>query len=148
MKPQKSLNFYTLILLFCSLTFSQHSFAKNTDLDEKIKVVIHVSHSGKSNYQTALNYAYHIRGKYGDNALIAIISNGAGVGLINSNNSYKNQIRGLMTNNVKFAACNATLTSLKKNNKPIPVVKDVEIVPAGILRVLELQQQGYLYIQP
>jgi len=148
MKLNKSFQLFTFLLITFSAVFSQNSYANKKALSENIKVVIHVSHSGKSIYRAALNYAYHIRNKYGDNATIAIVANGPGIGLLNANNSYKNQISSLMIKNVEVTACNTTISALKAMNKPIPIVKGVEIVPAGIVRVLELQQQGYLYLQP
>jgi intracellular sulfur oxidation DsrE/DsrF family protein len=36
----------------------------------------------------------------------------------------------------------------KKSGKKPVLLEGVEVVPAGVLRIMELQQQGYAYIRP
>jgi len=146
MMPTKKL-LTSLLLLFTLQAYSSLNYA-DAKPENILNVVIHVSHSGKRIYQAALNYARHIRNRYGDNANIAIVANGSGIGFLNSKNTYVNKIKGLLNTGVKFSACNATIQKLKTEKKPIPIISGVEIVPAGILKVLELQQQGYLYLHP
>jgi len=137
----------SLLLLFTLQAYSPLNYA---DVKPKniLNVVIHVSHSGKRIYEAAINYARHIRKHYGENANIAIVANGPGIGFLNKKNSYVRKVKGLLDTGVKFSACNATIRKLKAEKKPIPIVDGIEIVPAGIVKVLELQQQGYLYLHP
>jgi len=137
----------SLLLLITLQTYSPLNYA-DAKPENILNVVIHVSHSGKRIYQAAINYARHIRNRHGDSANIAIVANGPSIGFLNSKNTYVSKIKGLFNTGVTFSACNATIQKLKAEKKPIPIIDGVEIVPAGILKVLELQQQGYLYLQP
>jgi len=139
--------FTSLLLLFTLQVYSSLTFA-NTKPENILNVVIHVSHSSKHIYEAAINNARHIQNRYGDNANIAIVANGPGVGFLNSKNTYVSKVKDLLNAGVTFSACNATIEKLKAEKKAIPIIDGVEIVPAGILKVLELQQQGYLYLQP
>jgi len=146
MMPTKKL-LTSLLLLFSLQAYSPLNYA-DVKPESSLNVVIHVSHSRKRIYEAAINYARHIRNRYGDNANIAIVANGPGIGFLNSKNTYVSKIKGLLKTGVTFSACNATIEKLKAEKKPIPIINGVEIVPAGILKVIELQQQGYLYLQP
>jgi intracellular sulfur oxidation DsrE/DsrF family protein len=36
----------------------------------------------------------------------------------------------------------------KTEGKPVPIIPEATIVPAGIVRLVELQEQGYKYAKP
>ena len=51
--------------------------------------------------------------------------------------------------NVSFAGCGNTLANQSaKENKQISLVPEAHIVPTGIARIVELQEQGWSYIRP
>ena len=50
---------------------------------------------------------------------------------------------------VQFSACNNTRQGMAKTEgKEIPVVDDATVVPSGVVRLMELQEQGSSYIRP
>lgn len=50
---------------------------------------------------------------------------------------------------VQFSACNNTKQSMEKTEgKAISVVPDATIVPSGVVRIMELQEQGWSYVRP
>ena len=50
---------------------------------------------------------------------------------------------------VAFGACNNTKTAMeKREGKPVPIIPEATIVPAGIVRLVELQEAGYHYVKP
>lgn len=57
-----------------------------------------------------------------------------------------NTMEDLNKKGVKFAACNNALTSydIKKDN----IINFVDIVPAGVVELVEKQSEGYAYIKP
>ena len=145
-------NLMTSSLIFIALLFSGSIFAHGTidahgTKDSKVKVVIHLSASTNNSYQAAINYTKAIRKLYKGNVDIAIVTDRSGVGLINSKNQYTQQVNSLIADGVKFTACNATITRLRKI-KELPIIEGVNIVPNGVAEVVRLQTRGYLYVQP
>jgi intracellular sulfur oxidation DsrE/DsrF family protein len=50
---------------------------------------------------------------------------------------------------VKFSACNNTKHGMeKKEGHPITIVPQASLVPSGVVRLSELQEQGWTYIKP
>jgi len=51
--------------------------------------------------------------------------------------------------NVAFRGCGVTLAGMtKKEGKKPPIVKMATIVPAGVVRLMELSAAGYTIIRP
>lgn len=51
--------------------------------------------------------------------------------------------------NVTFSACNNTLKSMERaEGKTIAIVPAARIVPAGVVRLIELQEAGWSYVRP
>jgi intracellular sulfur oxidation DsrE/DsrF family protein len=54
-----------------------------------------------------------------------------------------------MSEEITFSACNNTMKKIaKKTGKKPHLTKGVKIVPAGVIRIMELQEQGYSYVRP
>lgn len=54
-------------------------------------------------------------------------------------------LKQLGGDNIQFFACHNTMK--KKNVKPEQIVDYVKITPAGIIKIVDLQRQGYAYIK-
>ena len=51
--------------------------------------------------------------------------------------------------NVTFTGCGNTLANQsKQENKNITLVPEAHLVPAGIARIVELEEQGWTYVRP
>jgi hypothetical protein len=51
--------------------------------------------------------------------------------------------------NLKFIACGVTQSkAAKAEGKPIPLISEAKLMPSGVVRLMELQKQGYAYIRP
>jgi len=143
------IRFITLLLLVSNLFFSNYALATKSSLNVKpdVKVVIHVTNGHKRTYQAALNYTYSLRDEYGDNVDIQIVANGSGIGLVNSNNNYTDEIQSLIKKGVKVSACNTTV-KIMRNFRKLPIIEGVKFVPTGVVEVIKLQKKGYLYLHP
>ena len=146
MQHRYIIRFITLLLLFSNLIFSNYAFAAESTSPE-VKVVIHVTNGHKRTYQAALNYTYSLREEYGDKVDIQIVANGPGIGFVNSNNNYTEEIQSLLKKGVKVSACNTTLKIMRKFRK-LPIIEGVKFVPTGVVEVIKLQKKGYLYLHP
>jgi uncharacterized protein len=50
---------------------------------------------------------------------------------------------------IQFSACNNTKEGMeKKEGHPINVLSDAVLVPSGVFRLMELQEQGWSYVRP
>ena len=53
------------------------------------------------------------------------------------------------TSSISFQACGNTLENMAKaENKPIRLVSQTSVVKSGVVRVMELQEQGWSYVRP
>jgi hypothetical protein len=51
--------------------------------------------------------------------------------------------------NITFSACNNTKQGMeKREGHPITIIPQAHLVPAGVVRIMELQEQGYSYVKP
>jgi hypothetical protein len=51
--------------------------------------------------------------------------------------------------NVTLSACNNTIAAMtKKEGKAPPIIPEARVVPAGVVRLLELDAEGYVVIRP
>ena len=51
--------------------------------------------------------------------------------------------------NVAFTACGNTQTAMQKaEGKEIPLVSLAKVMPAGVVRLMELQERGWSYVRP
>ena len=50
---------------------------------------------------------------------------------------------------IQFSACNNTKQGMEKaEGHAISVLSDATIVPSGVVRLMELQEQGWSYVRP
>jgi uncharacterized protein len=50
---------------------------------------------------------------------------------------------------IQFSACDNTRKGMEKaEGHPIPIVPGATIVPSGVVRLMELEEQGWSYVRP
>lgn len=114
------------------------------------KVVIQVSSADPMVQKIALNNAVNVQKALGmDNVDIEVVAYGPGLSLMTPKSPESVRIPSMAMQNIKFSACGNTMAKIKARTGQDPVlVEGVEVVPAGVLRIMELQSQGYAYIRP
>jgi len=114
------------------------------------KVVIQVSSNDPVTQKIALNNAVNLQKALGmDNVEIEIVAYGPGLGLLTKKNGQSTRVASLAAQDIKFSACGNTIKKVTKKTGKTPVLTDgVEVVPGGVIRIMELQQQGFAYIRP
>jgi intracellular sulfur oxidation DsrE/DsrF family protein len=116
----------------------------------KHKVVIQVSDDNAKTHQLALNNAVNLQEAFGvDNVAIEIVAYGPGLSLMTPKDPASNRIPGLAMLGITFSACGNTMKNIaKKTGHEVALVKGVRVVPAGVARIMELQEQGWSYVRP
>jgi uncharacterized protein len=140
------------VLIMCMLLAGAQTatvVAADHDLAEH-KVVIHVSSADVKEQQLALNNAVNLQKHYGpDNIKIEVVAYGPGLGMLTDKSDSKDRIHSLAQQDIRFSACANTMHAIKKKTGKEPTLTaGVQIVPAGVARIIELQEQGYSYIRP
>lgn len=114
------------------------------------KVVIQVSTDDPRTQTIALNNAVNLQKALGqDNVQIEIIAYGPGLGMLTSNSKEGQRITSLAMQDIQFSACGNTMKGIEKKTGKMPaLLEGVTVVEAGVLRLMELQEQGYAYVRP
>ena len=136
---------FTTLFLLTSI-FAATAYAEGA----KHKLVIQVSTSDALTQKIALNNAVNVQKSLGiDNVDVEIVAYGPGLGLLTKESSQKDRVASLAMQNITFSACGNTIKKVtKKSGKAPALIDGVEVVPAGVLRIMELQEQGYSYLRP
>lgn len=119
------------------------------------RVAIQVDDNDAQKMNLALNNATNIAQYYsqkGEEVDIEIVTYGPGLHMLRADTSpVKDRIKsfGQSMPNVAFAACENTMAGMKKTEgHDIPLLPEARTVPAGVVRLMELQEQGWSYIRP
>lgn len=118
-------------------------------------VAIHVDENDPAKLNLALNNAVNITQAYstrGEEVEIEIVTYGPGLHMLRADTSpVKERIKsfGQSMPNVVFSACGNTMEGMRKaEGHDIVLLPEAKIVPAGVVRLIELQEQGWSYIRP
>ena len=114
------------------------------------KLVIQVSSGDQKAMAIALNNAVNVQKAYGmDNVDIEIVAYGPGLQMLTANHKLSKRVSSLAQQDITFSACNNTMKKIaKKSGKTPKLTEGVQVVSAGVTRIIELQEAGYSYIRP
>ena len=110
------------------------------------KVIFHVDELDK--WKLLLKNVSNLLDAIDDNEYsIEVLANSEAVKFYDSNfNSDISVIEKLNSNGVKFVACNNALIANKIKSEDLIYV--IEVVPVGVLELINKQSEGYAYIKP
>ena len=119
------------------------------------RLVIQVDQNDKAVMDLALNNAQNVIDYYksrGEIVYLEIVTFGPGLHMLRSDTSpVRDRIAPMVLEhpNLTFIACGNTLTNqIKAEGKPIKLMSEAKVMPSGVVRLMELQKQGYAYIRP
>jgi intracellular sulfur oxidation DsrE/DsrF family protein len=103
----------------------------------------------------ALNNATNAEQHYksiGEKVQIEIVTFGPGLNMLRDDTSpVKERIKSLAesSRSISFAACGNTRANMSRaEQKEIPLISQATVVASGVVRVMELQEQGWSYVRP
>jgi len=130
-------------------------FARAATAPQAAKVVLHVNQNDPAVMNLALNNAQNVASHYkaaNQPVVIEVVAYGPGLHMLRSDTSpIKPRLASftLEQPEIRFSACQNTQNNMSKvEGKPVPLVSDAKVVPSGVVRLMELQQQGFAYIKP
>ncbi len=119
------------------------------------KVAIHVDQNDPQVMNMALNNAANVTDYYhgqGDQVLIEMVAYGPGLMmLVEGQSPVADRIAqmSLAIPDLHFNACGNTLAAMQaKAGHDIPLMSEAVVVPSGVVRLIELQEDGYAYVRP
>jgi len=113
----------------------------------KNKLVLQVSDNDPGKWGLALNNAANVQADLdAENVDIEIVVYGPGISMLKSESPLAKRVSAALKSGVKVVACENTMKaqSLTYAN----MLPDIGYVPAGVVELMQKQQQGYAYIRP
>ena len=119
------------------------------------RLALQITDNDADKMNTVLNVAANVSKYYsdkGEDVEIQVVAFNAGLHMLREDTSpVKDKIKEMRAKlkNLTFAACNNTKRAMEKaEGQEVPLIPEATIVPAGVVRLLELQEQGWAYVRP
>jgi uncharacterized protein len=144
------------ILLAAVVAFLAASGAQ-AEAGKPHRVVIQVDQNDAEVMNLALNNVKNILEMYrtkNEEAVVEIVAYGPGLHMLRDDTSpVKDRIKQLAElsypSALTFSACDNTKEGMeKREGHPITIIPQATLVPAGVVRIMELEEQGYSYVKP
>jgi len=121
--------------------------AQGQNATPRNRVVIQVSDGEPAKWNLALNNAGNIQTDLGAaNVDIEIVAYGPGIGMLKADSVVGNRVEEAGKAGVKVVACENTMRGQKLTQADM--LSGIGYVPAGVVTLMQLQQQGWAYIRP
>lgn len=118
-------------------------------------LAIHVDQNDPAVMNMALNNAQNVNSHYtsiGDKVEIELVAYGPGLMMFVADKTPVADRLSAMTlemSNLKLSACGNTHAAMqKKTGGEVLLVSEATVVPSGVVRLIELQEQGFAYVRP
>ncbi len=112
--------------------------------------VIQVSEDSPARWTLAMNNARNLENYYGpDKVDVVVVAYGPGLKMLLKNSKVAKRVKDQAMSGIEFDACHNTMEAMAKKLGHMPAINPAaKVVPAGVVRIGELEQKGYSYIKP
>lgn len=138
-------------VLFClSLMATCSSASAENDFNPQHKVILQATSADPQVHNLVLVIAAGLQQHYGmDNVKLEVVAYGPGVDMLKNDSEFAPRVKSLAAQNITFSACNNTLKYIEQQTGKKPLLTEgVQVVTDGVVRLIELQEQGYSYVYP
>lgn len=118
-------------------------------------LILQVNTNDPAAMNLALNNAMNVTQYYadlGEEVKIEVIAFGPGLHMLREDTSpvkARIEAMALSTPEVSFKACGNTRENMRKaENRDIPIIAQAQVVKSGVVRVMQLEEQGWTYVKP
>ena len=119
------------------------------------RLILQVNANDPAMMNLALNNATNVAQYYndiGEEVTIDVVTYGPGLHMLREDTSpVKARIKAIAqsTPSISFEACGNTRENMTRlESKEVPLVSEAKVVKSGVVRVMELQEQGWSYVKP
>ena len=137
------------VIVGAYLGWMGHSAFKNSSVAfaKQAGVVIQVSDNDPAKWDAALINAKNVRKEFPQEKMeIEIVAYGPGLEMFKNSSRIKSRLDEATQAGVKLLACGNTMKMT--NTAKTDLLPAVEVVKAGVVEIMQKQQQGYSYIRP
>lgn len=114
---------------------------------KRASMVIQVSDNDPSKWTLALNNARNAQADLGrDRVDIEIVAYGPGIAMLKLESTSANRVREALQSGISIIACENTMGAQKLDRQDM--LPEIRYVPAGVVQLMQRQQQGWAYIRP
>jgi uncharacterized protein len=147
--------FARLLAVAAALSFAVPALA--ADKVKTHRIAIQVDQNDPALMNLVLNNVSNLVEYYngaGEQVQIEVVAYGPGLNMLRDDKSpVKDRLKrlkeGSFPSSVAFSACGNTKKGMEKaEGHPVTIVPEATVVPAGVVRLTELQEQGWSYIRP
>lgn len=138
-----------LLALLCVSAVAPAAEPSRNPFAEK-HVVLQISDANPAKQTLVLNVASNLIKHYGpDKVDVEIVAFGPGLKLMFAENANAGRVNNLAAQGVHFAACNNTMAKMTSLLGKEPVLNDNTVrVTAGVVRIMDLVDEGYTLVRP
>jgi intracellular sulfur oxidation DsrE/DsrF family protein len=129
--------------------------SKHAAVVKSHRLILQVNANDPAMMNLALNNATNVMQYYkdlGEDVKVDIVAYGPGLHMLRDDTSpVKARIKTISesTPSISFEACGNTRENMTKvESKEIPLISEAKVVKSGVVRVMELQEQGWSYVKP
>jgi intracellular sulfur oxidation DsrE/DsrF family protein len=121
------------------------------------RIAFHIDRSDPALMNLVLNNVSNVVKYYhskGEEVQVEVVAYGPGLNMLRADKSpVKDRLKrikeGSFPSKVQFSACHNTMAGMeRKEGHPIQIVSEATVVPSGVVRLNELQEDGWTYIRP
>jgi intracellular sulfur oxidation DsrE/DsrF family protein len=136
------------------LSFSGHAVEKS----KEHRIVFQVDQNDPAVMNLVLNNVQNTLDYYngkGEPAKVEVVAYGPGLNMLRDDKSPVKERLARMAKDgsfparLQFSACHNTMMGMeKREGHPIQIVSEAKVVPSGVVRISELQEDGWSYVRP
>jgi intracellular sulfur oxidation DsrE/DsrF family protein len=114
---------------------------------QRNRIVIQVSDGDAAKWNLALNNARNLQADLGAaNVEIEIVAYGPGLGMLKRDSAVATRVDEALSSGVKVVACENTMRAQKLTQPDM--LASIGYVGAGVVEIMQRQQQGWSYLRP
>jgi len=136
-----------LAVLAASLVVASPTAAQAPQASGRPRVVLQMSEADPAKWNLALNNAKNIQTDLGAaNFDIELVAYGPGIGMLKADSVVGNRVDEAIAAGVRVVACENTMKGQKLTQTDM--LNKLNYVQAGVVEIMQRQQQGWAYVRP
>ena len=136
-----------LFVAWSPVGFAADAASTSAGTIKKSRLVLQVSDSDPGKWNLTLNNASNVQKDVGaDNVDIEIVVYGPGIGMLKADSTAASRVNEALASGVKVVACENTMQAQKLSKADM--LSNVGYVSAGVVELMQRQQEGWAYIRP
>jgi len=136
-----------LAVLAASLVVASPTAAQAPQASGRPRVVLQMSEADPAKWNLALNNAKNIQTDLGAaNVDIELVAYGPGIGMLKADSVVGNRVDEAIAAGVRVVACENTMKG--QTLTQTDMLNKLNYVQAGVVEIMQRQQQGWAYIRP